>query len=331
MAHELSFTTDAQGEKRAELAYNLDNGVPWHSLGEPIKGYLSAPEAVRRVLPWTVRTEPVYTSDGKLVTQSRAVVREDTGAVIGAVGPRHTLLQNHELGDILGGIFGPASAVVDVIGALRGGARTFVLARLPQGFEVREGDRVARYLLAYNPHDGDGGSVVIRWTTVRVACANLLSIALRERGEVIRVRHTPGVKAGIEEAARVLAKGEAYWRDLRAYFAALSERQLSAREFESFLASLVPAKTLGDGTEETTAQAKKTRDRLRQLFEGDGLIGADLDGGKNAWRAFQAVTQFTDRERAVRGGTNRIAGSLFGEGAGAALRQRASDLLRQLV
>ncbi len=317
VSHEISMVSG-----KPEILYNGTNGTPWHGLGERLEHCVSPVEAARRVFPWTVSTRPIITVDGIEVPNKRAVIRDDARIAIGVVGLRHTLVQNAEFAQAVESLFGQAQAVIDVAGALSNGAKTFLLAKLPEGFEVRRDDKVERFFLAFNTHDGSG-SVTLLYSSIRVCCANTLSAALGSASHIVRLRHTKNVQAGIDQAAKILARSEHYWSDLRVYLSGLANKQMTASDFEAFIKQLVPDNAEG----ETSPQAETARTTLRALFEGEGLIGADLDGGTTRWRALNVVTQYIDRLRPIRGDTSRLETSLFGEGAAGQLRQNAFDLL----
>lgn len=322
MAHDISTESG-----KPEFLYNKANGRPWHGLGEALESFVSPVEAARKAFPWSVEAVPVATLDGTLIPGRKAVIRSDTRRVLGIVGRKHTLVQNADFAQAVENVFGQAKAVIDTAGALGVGERTFMLAKLPEGFEVRRDDRVERFLLACNNHDGLG-SVKLLFTSIRVVCNNTLTAALRSASHVVALRHTKNISLGIEHATKILARSETYWQEMRAFLASLAERQMTVADFAAFLAALVADTTMDEnGRPAPSPQAQATRATLTALFEGQGLVGADLDGGKNRWRALNVVTQFIDTLRPVRGKTNRIESSLFGDGLAGQMRAKAVELL----
>jgi phage/plasmid-like protein (TIGR03299 family) len=319
-------------EQDEDFGYAASEGRPWHGRGRPFPGGgLATPrEAQTFVLGWRVLEEPIARPTGEIISSKKSLIRSDTARVLGVVGSGHTPLQNEDVAEVLEGLFGDVP-VVDTVAALGGGARTSFLAKIPDGFEVREGDRIDRFFLVYNPYDGSS-SVVVKFTAIRVVCGNALNLALSNHANEVRVRHTPGVKFGVETAAKILARGDQYWRDLRAFLGATRERQLTSAEWDQLLAQVVE----GD-----SARAKNRRAFLTGLFDSaeatapDGtrhtLDGADLDGGRTAYRAVQTIAQDADRSRPVREGTDRRLENLFGEGQGARSVALAVGYVRGLL
>ena len=116
VAHELNIENG-----QVALAYAGER--PWHSLGTKVPGHMTAQEAlVAGRLDWRVNVQKIHAESGASIPTHFATVREDTGNVLGVVKGRYHVVQNAELADFLGGIFGQASAVVETVGALRKGS-----------------------------------------------------------------------------------------------------------------------------------------------------------------------------------------------------------------
>lgn len=346
MAHEI--------ERASDFAYNAAGGKPWH-VGEtgcqpfPGGGPATPNEAQRLVLPWTVEETPLVTAGGIVVPDAKGLVRADTRKYLGTVGTERKTLQNADVADIITSIFGDVP-IIETVGALRGGEKTFFLVRLANAVEVTPGDAIQRYFLVFNPHDGTS-SVRLRIVNIRVVCANTLRIAFREDTKEFTVRHSEGVKRGVETAARLLLGEEADRATTATFLQATRERVLSKAEFSALLDTVaplpppaapkrleLPAGVHGPVQEvvrDNQGRARNRRAFLSALFydgvaertvtnaEGEkvtethNLDGRELDGGHTAYRALQVVSQDADRSRTVQKGTDRKIQNLFGEGAGA--------------
>jgi len=321
MSHELNVENG-----QVSLAY-AGPIKPWHALGTQVPGGMTAREAlVAGRLDWRVNVRPLKTEDNAPIPTHFATVREDTGSVLGVVKGRYTVCQNAELADFLSGLFGQASAVVDTVGAIRKGSPVFFMAKLPETMEARPGDPVERYFLARSSHDGTG-AVTLTFTSIRVVCQNTLSAALRNARHTVSIRHTKNVQAGLSMAAGILAKSASYWTRFREACESLARQDVSRSEVTEFLARMFPDKIDPETgkVSPATAQAIKARSRVLALFDGEA-DGASL-AGSTRWGLFNALTQYADRERAIRGkNTNRWVSSNFG-GAGETLRQRGMDAL----
>ena len=73
--------------------------TPWHGLGNKVDSTITISEAIENAgLNWNVGLKNLQTVDGIPVSH-RATYREDTGNVLGVVGPRYTPLQNQDAFD----------------------------------------------------------------------------------------------------------------------------------------------------------------------------------------------------------------------------------------
>jgi phage/plasmid-like protein (TIGR03299 family) len=138
----------------------------WHGLGavleEPPATVAEAIEAAG--LGWSVAKEPIAVDRGdepsddlwlprcEEVPDFFATVRQDTREVLGIVGERYRIVQNHEAFNFIDQLLG-SSINFETAGGLHGGRRVWVLATLPDHVEVG-GDAVRPYVLLMNSHDG---------------------------------------------------------------------------------------------------------------------------------------------------------------------------------
>lgn len=357
MGHEIESAND--------FAYNAASGKPWH-VDEtgcqpfPGGGLVTAREAQRLILPWEVVESPLFTPTGIQATDVKGLIRGDTGRFLGTVGITRQTLQNADVAEIITNVFGDVP-VIETVGALRGGEKTFFLVKLATPLTVTPGDEINRYFLVYNPHDGSG-SVRLRIVNIRVVCANTLRVALNADTREFTVRHNESVKAGVETAAKLLLAEEADRATTASFLAATRERVLTQAEFTGLLDEVatlpplaqpkpLPAGVHGplEAPRDNQGRARNRRAFLSALFydgvaerevvgpdgkkitETHTLDGADLDGGHTGYRALQVVSQDADRSRTVQKGTNRKIQNIFGEGSGADNVEKTVQYLAELV
>jgi phage/plasmid-like protein (TIGR03299 family) len=339
MAHEIDTT--------AGTAAVFVTGTPaWHRLGRIIAEAATSAEAIRLAgLDWTVEQWPVLAC-GPATTEEPAGryapcagtvanVRMDTGAVLGVVSTGYRVFQNAEAFDFLDAIVGDGLARYETAGALKGGRRVWLLARMPREVRVAGDDVVHPYLLLTNSHDG---SLALRMipTTVRVVCQNTLNLALgRARGgEGLTIRHRDSLDGRVQEARSKLGiltqRVERFGEEARQLAACpLTDRQ--ARDyFEQFFPtrpaapaapSPVPTEGLLDAIleaqqgqtalvdellanhrEEQTRTERRNARILEGLLEGyHSPANAQLGIAGTAWAAYNAVSGWADHESTVRG------------------------------
>jgi phage/plasmid-like protein (TIGR03299 family) len=314
----------------------------WHRLGHVISTAPSLHEGMRLARHlYTVEVEPLYrrrlVSGGTdevydLVSGANVTVRTDTGAVLGTVGDRYTVLQNQQAFGVLEPLLDGGVAHLETGGTLRDGRDVWMLVRFdvshPVVQEVFTDLGVRPYGLIANNHSGQRG-VVLKNTPVRVVCANTLAMALGQGDGTMTVRHTGDVAAKTVDAARTLWRGivERMVGAARQYDF-LRGQYLDEAMFQRLvLDTLAPLPKMPKRptARQTGAldRIKARRIRLVQLrTEGDGHKG---DG--SAWEAFGAVTQSLDHDVTLwRTRTERLESLAFGS-----IAQLKGRVLRNLL
>src|SRR5258706_2371709 len=167
MAHELSINAAGQ----AEAFYALTPA--WHGLGVTVKDAPNSVDAIRLArLDWGVVQQAVYTNsaqqtliagiDGDMgkIEGWRANVRRDTGAVLGVVSSRYSVIQNVGAFDFVDALVQDGIVKYESAGAMRGGRVVWLLARMPGRGEVVGGDDLERFILFTNTHDGSRAALI---------------------------------------------------------------------------------------------------------------------------------------------------------------------------
>jgi phage/plasmid-like protein (TIGR03299 family) len=183
---------------------------PWRTIGQVVDRPLDSGDAIQLAgLDWQVQSKQLYTADLDAVPNHVAMVRSDTGNVIGVVGTAFEPVQNHELFAFLRSLAGTAPITIDSAGCFNAGAIVWVLARIAD-LDIRIGEDLSRgYMLAVTAHDSSR-SVTLVPTTLRITCMNSLRMVdaqmRRSHGKPrlqagYRLRHTKNVHRAIEEVA----------------------------------------------------------------------------------------------------------------------------------
>ena len=177
MAHEIDQST-------GKAAVFVTGQPPWHGLGAVVKNAVTSREALQLAhLDWTVEQWPlqaVKDADRRAVQRHKANVRSDTHAVLGVVSERYRIFQNQDAFDFMDSLVNEKLAMFETAGALQGGRRVWLLARIPGEFRAGADDVIDPYVLLVNTHDGTGALRLLP-TTVRVVCQNTLNL----QGEII--------------------------------------------------------------------------------------------------------------------------------------------------
>jgi len=311
------------------MAHNLENydgrrsmaytgKTPWHGLGESMPEGATVEEFFEKSrLNYTVKlgTVSARLSQEHYLEQApsfRAVMRVDTGKVLGIVSPRYSPVQNSELA-ALGSVFESDGRVkVDTAGVLGHGEQVWMMLRWDTPLVLPGDDVVHPYLLLTNAHTGKS-SMEAGTTTVRVVCQNTLSIA-RRSSKLIKTRHTGNIPEKLKIVATTLgasAKGIEEFGHLAAH---LQSQTVEAKQVDEFWLQLVP----GEHT-----RSKNIRAAMQDSFES--APGAQ----STRWGLVNAVTHYVDHVRGrTQDQTKRAVSALFGGGAD--LKQTALALAAKM-
>ncbi len=318
MAHDLATVNG-----RASMMFAGE--VPWHGLGTRLDNPATSAQAIEAAgLGYEVRLSTLVTADGFPVPKRKAVVRDDTGAVLGVVGDRFVPVQNLESFNFLDAVVADGGLRYHTAGALGRGERIWMLAKLSGDIHVRGSeDVVERFLLLSNAHDGTAALRVF-FTPIRVVCANTLSLAHRNgRGEGVAIRHIGDLHAQARQAREVLGLARGFYDDLEGGIDRLASHYPTAAQLDAYFRSLYP-----DPEEGSNARARNAREELFRLFERGR--GQDIPAVRHTtWAAYNAVTEHIDHGRNSRGSDSgeragrRLDSIWFGSGA--AFKSRAFD------
>jgi phage/plasmid-like protein (TIGR03299 family) len=304
---------------RDSMAYRAKTGAPWHGLGQTLPDNPSLAEVISAAqLDYRVALRPCYQrqSDGIFVPieDKYAIYRTDTEDALGVVGERYTPIQNTEAFSWLEAFTG---LTYDTAGALGRGERAWIMAAFDElDFYVadRKSERIQNNLLITTTHDGSG-SVMVAMTPTRVVCQNTLTVGLRGASRLVKIRHTKNWSDKLAEAERVMALNRKHSWALIEACDRLALTPMSRDEAVAAFAELVP----GDAT-----RSANIRGELLSLFEfGTG------NRGETRWDWLNAVTEYSDHTRTVRGqhkAEQRFKSAVL-DGSAVAFKQRAFDLV----
>lgn len=306
--------------------------VPWHGFGTRLQKRMTSEEALEKGgLSWEVQLQDVRAvdSEGNQIEceDNRAVVRKDNNTVLGVVGTSYVPLQNKEAFGFFDSAISERKAIFETVGALGKGERVWMLAKVEEtDFSVLPDDAIQPYLLLSHSHDGSS-CVRAKFTPIRVVCQNTLRVALARGEDEIKIRHTGDVAGKIRSAGDILRVAGAMIDETKPIFMKMAQKQLKSSDAVLYIRkSLQPS---FNENKETTARLDTMVDSVAELMETGR--GSDIRGVRGtAWGAYNAITEFIDHKRKVRGGEdNRIGSIWFGQGS--SVKQRAFVLGARLA
>jgi phage/plasmid-like protein (TIGR03299 family) len=284
------------------MAHKIDSmayygEVPWHGLGVHVPERLHAGPMMHAAgLDWEVESRGARgaTRDDKGRYSRYEIVRmprpgKSEGEVLLGLASRHYVpLQNREAFDFFDPVVDQGRAVFETAGSLGQGECIWVLAKLPDVIQVVRDDDCMQYLLLSNRHDGHG-SVVVKFTSIRVVCNNTLMLALKDGQNAYRVRHSKIMTVRLSEIGEILGMATRMYAEAGDLFRAMAARTLAKNRLDDFLQAVYPV----------TAPQKKNGKRPEKWEQIDRLIDSRADlqlpGVRGTlWAAYNAVTAFED-------------------------------------
>lgn len=321
-----------------------DRGLPWW-VGGNVKGQanLVTRQGLATVeqameeggLDFEVELRPIHTTGlrgqfAKIGTHF-AVVRVDTGEVMGVVGRKYRPIQYRdglgEFGKALLQFDGPS---VDTAGTMYGGKiglMWFELNDLPihVAGEKAEGE-IRTYLGISTSHDGSS-ALRADITPVRWVCKNTYNFAKLHSRATVRVRHSGSIEAKVTEARRVLGLTRDYMREFEALANTLAGVKVPDDAVKGIMEHVWPVKDdLSDGWAKKHPALLATED----YFASDNL---DPIRG-TAWGVLSAITEYVDHEAPYKGRMNELAdvkASAVLWGRGARAKDRGLAVIREFA
>lgn len=285
------------------MAYNGQNGIPWHQLGVSVEGAQDG-ESMRKAagLDWQVVKQPLFTipvvGTGYLAVDSRvAIVRDTDNAVIGTVGATYQPIQNSELFDFADALLATGEVVkFETAGSLNGGRVVWALASVPERAITIDGDpqgQIMPYLVLSSGHDGLR-ALSAAFSPVRVVCQNTLNMALKGARDTFVIRHTVNAMPKVEAARKALRFNVEYLETLEKVSAQLMKRKMTVKDVIAATEALIPSMA---AEPEKALKAQAQRDLILGLFQNS----ANLDGvPMSGYRFVHAVAEYADHVRTYR-------------------------------
>lgn len=277
-------------------------------LGTMVPENVSATEAFEIAgLNWTAEKRPVFFmgADGPVQSLDHcSIVRSDCDALLGIHGSGYTPVQNSALINLLDYL--REDVKIESVLSIRGGRKVFVTASINAEDEVVPGDKVRRYIHAFNSYDGTSGFGVF-FSDVRLFCANQLSYLTGKAattantdGSGLRMKHTASVTKFAEALPQLIDLERRSFRrsidELRAMSQVKLTTELARRVLESTyadkLAKPIKDKASGAPRPRTLADLPEI-DTIRNHYAGDTGLGInDVPGvSGTVYALFNAITQ----------------------------------------
>lgn len=324
MAHEIDQTVDKQG------AAMFVGNPAWHGLGHVVSEAQTSADALRIAgLDWEVERLPLRATlpDGEAVEvpNNFAIRRTDVaggGSILGCVGGAYEPLQNREMFDWADEIIGSKLAIWETAGSLRGGRQVWGMFKLPEQFEIVNGDFLQPYVAVTSSHDGT--EAVRFWpTSVRIVCANTLRWSLQGSGSLgLSLRHTEaGLKDRVQQAKDLIAGIRAAHEERAEEARFLAGVSVSDEDIEAYFEQMICL---------TQVKTDRSKAKAKAILE-DYFFGPRNEpiAGATVWSLYNAASEWSDHGRRKADGEGRFASNIFG--IGHSFKTRAYEAAVQLA
>jgi len=319
--------------------------TPWHKLGVVLPTAPTLDEAIVAAgLDWRVKMCNLQAlgDDGKPLDSSsiihRAVIREDTKAVLGVVGPSWTPLQNKDAFKFFQPFIDEGSVSLETAGSLRDNKYVWVLGKvnkfdpLSQKWSSLEGeviknDPINRYVLLCHGHDGTL-AVRVGYTDIRVVCQNTMNMAFNSKAsQLIRIKHSAKVKENLENIGSVMNLVTTEFQANLEQLARLTKKNINQEDIKKFVHVIFFDSKALDKSTRTANLYSEMLGRINQLVE-EGK-GADITGVRGTvYGLVNAATEYLTHE-AQSSVESRLNSLWFGDNS--RVNQRIMDYALEMV
>jgi len=306
MAHEIDMSNG-----RANVAWTGSRDAVWHKLGTEIKeGTPLEDWIVSAGLDWQVESSPVQFTNPTGVTEftnNNVLYRSDTNAPLSIVSDSYHVVQPKQIMEFYRDLVDINGFKLSSAGSLFGGKKFWCLADTGKKFDVVDGDTIGGFLLLVTSVDGTV-STQAKFTSTRVVCNNLLSVALNENSKNL-VRKTHASEWNPESFKIDLGLVDESWEKFSAQMKKLTEIEVNDKFVQKYFQDKFfnPEVSVDDQTTQTYNKIQK----LMSLYKtGAGSHFAP----DTAYQVLQAMTDaFSHGLRAKQDPSRRMWEGSFGQ------------------
>jgi len=260
-------------------------------------------------LDWTVTKKPLFYREETptLVNFNYcpgiiAVVREDSGTVMGGVGDNYAPIQNLEAFSVVDEVVEQGLARITAAGSLKGGRIVWMYLDVGESVEVFEGDEIAPRLVLVKSHDSSSSFRAIPMA-VRMQCTNVVPSLIRSgKMQYLSIRHSGNTHIKLEQAEKAIEFTYAAFQNYVEAMKRFTERPVHPNELLHYQAMLFPPTETKTGLQ-VTPQTQSKRNTFKDLWNRVGTpddpnsMSPALAG--TAYAAYQCATYYANHSQPV--------------------------------
>lgn len=176
---------------------------------------------------------------GSIVPGFKLNVRSTDNKVLGVVSDRYRICQNYEAFDFVNDIVANGEIQLETAGMAKNGQKVWMEAKMPD-MDIL-GEPSSPYILFVNTHDGTG-AVRVCFTTVRVWCKNMLSLATRSAERSFSIQHKGNLEEKMNDVRETLTGAAKYFDNLSTEIEELAKIKMDNNQVEKVVKALFPIK-----------------------------------------------------------------------------------------
>ena len=256
------------------------------------------------------------------VETHRLVYRENDGKHLSVMGKDYTPVQIREAFSVLDELVEGGDIMLETIGSLADGRKTFMSAKLTgDDLEIVPGDVMERYLVVRDSYDGsttlDYGAA-----STLIVCQNTERVAFgqaKRSGRLSKQKHTKGImsETRVAQARRALGIAqEAFVQQVELGKQLAAIRMSDAEVFDFHSRLIFGDKQISADFDDWSGQARRAVGELDFMYHQGP--GQELEGrAGTAWGAYNSVTAWTNHMKRHKRSTSedRTNFVLYGKGA----------------
>ena len=256
-------------------------------------------------LNWTVREEDIQTASGIIISDKKAIVRNDNNSVLAVHGNGYQPYQNHQLIELLDKVSQQIGLPIHRGGSFGDGEKVFIQLK-SNDFRLGN-DKIEGYITGVNSFDGST-SLAFGPSNITISCQNKFHLVFRNLET--KVRHTKNMVMKIDDICRQL---EGVLQEERVIFEniqRLSDIRIGEKDQDwvsRVLFNIEKDTDLNKVDELSTV----TRNKLTQFYVD--LNGELRDKGDNLWGLFSGVTKYTTHSMNRGNSIQNEENKMFGE------------------
>lgn len=270
-------------------------------------------------LNWNVRSEELRTASGIILTDHKALVRDDNNQPLSVVSKTYQPFQNSELYELLEKVSRQTGVAIEKSGYFGEGEKVYIQLKTDD-LSMPKGDKVKGYITGINSFDGTT-SLAFGNSSITISCMNTFYAAMRELKT--KIRHTKNMSIHIDAVCKDIDVAIQQEKRMFERIKRMSEVTMTDKVKDLVVKALFNLDSTLDLQKED-AVSTVTRNRINHF----GIdLKTELDQkGSNLWGLFSGVTRYTTHS-AVKGDSTES--KLFGTSG---KRERAVfDTLADLV